>query len=183
MKTHSAILLRAAFTLAAAPLFTGCVGALPKPVSTTKVEYGVRLKEADVAFIQPGRTTRKEVVAHLGTNFTALPEQRALAWSWEMQGGGWIWWWWFVGPYDAAGDTGSAPAAGGRSWSPSTNRASFGRRCSNRPLPAARCMNTCMPGNVRCRRSRQRGPRHEGSALFLRARFEYASGNDVEIAV
>jgi len=53
--------------------------------------------------------------AHLGTNYTSLPEQRALAYSWEMQGGGWVWWWFVVLPYGAAGDGGST-ASGWRAF-------------------------------------------------------------------
>ena len=39
MKTFPASFFRAAFSLAATLLFTGCVGLLPRPVSTTKVDW------------------------------------------------------------------------------------------------------------------------------------------------
>jgi len=107
MRTLAAFLLRAAPCVAAGLLFTGCVGVVPKPVSATQVEYGRKLAPADVAFIQPGITTRAEVVAKLGPDFTALPMQRALAYSWEMAGGGGVWWWCLVTPYGGGGDGGS----------------------------------------------------------------------------
>ena len=91
MKPTSRILPRAAATLALAALafvLTGCVGVVPFPVSTTKVVAGQQLKPQDVAFIQPGLTTRSQVVARLGTDYAALPYQRAIAYSWEMKGGG-----------------------------------------------------------------------------------------------
>jgi len=109
MKTLAAFLLRAAPCVAAGLLFTGCVGVVPKPVSSTKVEYGRKLAPADVAFIQPGVTTRAEVVAKLGTDFTALPKERAIAYSWEMKGGGGVWWYFLVAGYAGA-------AANGGSW-------------------------------------------------------------------
>ena len=95
--------LRAAPSLAAAMLLTGCIGAVPRPVSATKVEYGCRVKAADVEFIQSGATTRPEVVARLGTNFTALPQQRTIAYSWEMKGGGGVWWGFYVAPWGGSG--------------------------------------------------------------------------------
>jgi hypothetical protein len=100
MKTTAPLLL------AGLLLFTGCAGILPLPVSSTKVEYGRQLKPAQVAFIQPGHTTRAEVVAALGTNYHTQRMARAISYSWEMKGGGAIWWWFVVCPYGAKGDSG-----------------------------------------------------------------------------
>ncbi|MEY4385235.1 MAG: hypothetical protein RLY20_518 [Verrucomicrobiota bacterium] len=107
MKNIASFLLRGAPFVAVALLFTGCVGGVPRPVSATKVEYGRRLTAPDVAFIHPGVTTQAAVIAQLGTNYTSLPQQRAIAYSWEMQGGGWVWWWFVALPYGAAGDSGT----------------------------------------------------------------------------
>jgi hypothetical protein len=96
-----------AVLLATALLGTGCAGVIPLPVSATKVQTGHRLKPAQVAFIQPGQTSRTEVISHLGTNYVALPRERAIAYSWEMKGGGGVWWWWVVGYGSAAGDAGT----------------------------------------------------------------------------
>jgi len=104
-----ALVWRVALGAATALVVSGCVGVLPQPVSATKVESGRKLSAADVAFIQIGQTTRTEVVAQLGTNYLTLPQQRALAYSWEMKGGGWIWWWCVAGYGGAAGDGGVTP--------------------------------------------------------------------------
>jgi hypothetical protein len=106
MKTLFINFFRVALCGATTLLLTGCVGILPRPVSATKVEYGHRLLTNDVSFIQSGVTTRAEVIARLGTNYTALPLQRALAYSWEMQGGGWVWWLVLVGPNGGGGTGG-----------------------------------------------------------------------------
>jgi hypothetical protein len=101
MKTTRSFLPRALVPLALAALaflVTGCVGVVPFPVSSTKVETGHRITPADMAFIQPGQTTRSQVVARLGRDFAALPCQRAIAYSWEMQGGGGVYWAAIAGP-------------------------------------------------------------------------------------
>ncbi len=78
--------------LAILPLLTGCIGVMPVPVVSTKPVYGIRLTHSEVAFIKPGQTSRDEVTAKLGTKFTSLPMNRAIAYSWEMKGGGHLWW-------------------------------------------------------------------------------------------
>ncbi len=95
MKTTRFFLPAPSLALALAALafvVTGCVGVLPFPVSSSKVVAGRQLKPEDVAFIQPGITTRAQVVARLGTDYAALPYQRAIAYSWEMKGGGGVYW-------------------------------------------------------------------------------------------
>lgn len=101
---------------ASAVVLTGCIGAVPRPVSATKVEYGRRLKSADVEFIQSGATTRTEVVARLGTNYTALPQERAIAYSWEMQGGGGVWWGFYLAPWGASGGESGTWTGGWRAF-------------------------------------------------------------------
>ena len=107
MKTLPASIFLSAFALAAALLFTGYVGALPRPVSSTKVEYGHRLPTREVAFIQTGVTTRTEVISRLGTNYVSLPGDRAIAYSWEMKGGGGVYWIVVVTPYGGIADGGN----------------------------------------------------------------------------
>jgi hypothetical protein len=104
MKTSYLILIRVALLGVTAVVLNGCVGAIPRPVSATQVEYGHRLLTNDVSFIRPGVTKRAEVIARLGTNYTALPLQRALAYSWEMKGGGGVWWVCVVVPYGGVAD-------------------------------------------------------------------------------
>lgn len=120
MKSVATCLLRAAPFAAAALLFTGCVGVVPRPVSATKVENGRRLKPADVAFMQPGVTTHAQVVARLGSEYIALPQDRAIAYSWEMKGGGGFSWVCLFIPFGAPAGTQinirDFSAADARSW-------------------------------------------------------------------
>ena len=87
-------------------ILTGCVGAVPIPV-TSHVDYGHRLKSAQTGFIQPGRTTRDEVIAELGTNFATFPRTSSIAYTWEMRGGGGLWGWAVACPQGGAGGGGS----------------------------------------------------------------------------
>jgi hypothetical protein len=116
MKNFAGILLRAAPFAAVALLFTGCVGAVPRPVSATKVEHGHRLQAKDVAFIQSGGTTRAQVIDRLGTHYTELPQDRAIAYSWEMRGGGGVWWYFFVAGYAGAAANGGTWEGGWRAY-------------------------------------------------------------------
>jgi hypothetical protein len=95
------------FCAGALILASGCVGVVPRPVSRTQVEYGRQLKACDVSFVQTGVTTRTEILARLGTNFVALPMNRALAYTWEMKGGGGVWWVAVVVPEAAFYDAGT----------------------------------------------------------------------------
>ena len=76
-------------------LLTSCVGYLPKP--TLHERYGRPVTRALVKFIQPGRTTRAEVVASLGTEYASLPQDRALAYPWETSGLSFEWYWVLTG--------------------------------------------------------------------------------------
>jgi hypothetical protein len=89
-------------------LMSGCVGVLPLPTTSNKPEHGCKIERAQVAFIHPGRTTRAQVVARLGRDYTALPLNRAFAYTWELPGGGGVWWYCIF--------AGEAAAAGGGSW-------------------------------------------------------------------
>ena len=91
------------------PLITGCVGVMPLPVVSTKPAYGIRLTDSQVAFIKPGQTTRDDVTTKLGTKFTSLPMNRAIAYSWEMKGGGAVWWVSLVSPYGGYFNGGALP--------------------------------------------------------------------------
>jgi hypothetical protein len=75
----------------------GCVGFIPVPHGKG---YGQRIQHDTAEALQPGRTTRGEVIARLGTNHVALPYQRALAYPWEKGGGNWVL---FAASLDAAG--------------------------------------------------------------------------------
>lgn len=90
--------LRLLLAGAAAVLFTGCVGVTPIPVYSPTPEYGQKVKPWPAAFIQPGQTTRAEVLTRLGTNCAALPRTRSIAYTWEMRGGGGVWWLALFGP-------------------------------------------------------------------------------------
>jgi hypothetical protein len=88
-------------------LMSGCAGVLPLPVTSNKPESGHKIERAQTAFIQPGLTTRNQVIDLLGSDYTALPMNRALAYTWELPGGGWVWWYCIVGPYGGVADGGN----------------------------------------------------------------------------
>jgi len=100
--------VRLASLAAVLTLMSGCAGVLPLPITSNKPEYGRKIDRAQVAFIHPGRTTRAQVVERLGCDYTALPMNRALAYTWELPGGGGVWWYCIF--------LGEAAAAGGGSW-------------------------------------------------------------------
>jgi len=89
-------------------LMSGCVGVLPLPITSGEPEHGCKLDRAQVAFIHPGRTTRAQVIERLGPDYTALPRNRALAYTWELPGGGGVWWYFIP--------LGEVAASGGGSW-------------------------------------------------------------------
>jgi len=91
----------------AAMLCTGCVGVIPLPASSARVQSGQRVTRDQVSFVQPGCTTRAELTSQLGTNYLSLPQERAIAYSWEVEGGGGVWWCMIVVPYGALVDGGS----------------------------------------------------------------------------
>ncbi len=89
-------------------LMSGCVGVLPLPVTSSQPEHGCKVDRAQVTFIHPGQTTRAQVIERLGPDYTALPLNRAFAYTWELPGGGGVWWYCIA--------CGEAAAAGGGSW-------------------------------------------------------------------
>ena len=58
---------------------------------------------SDVTFIQPGLTTRSEVIARIGADYYWNQRSRSLAYTWEMPGGGGFWW--VATPYGGTGDS------------------------------------------------------------------------------
>ena len=66
------------------PFLSSCACYVPVP--TLNENHGRRMKREEVCFIQPGRTSRAEVYARLGTNYVSLPMERAIAYSWECKG-------------------------------------------------------------------------------------------------
>ena len=88
-------------------LMSGCAGVLPLPVTSNKPESGHKIERAQAAFIQPGLTTRNQVIDLLGSDYTALPMNRALAYTWELPGGGGIWWYSIFLGYGGAADGGN----------------------------------------------------------------------------
>jgi outer membrane protein assembly factor BamE (lipoprotein component of BamABCDE complex) len=100
--------VRLASLAAVLTLMSGCVGVLPLPVTSSQPEHGCKIDRAQVAFIHPGRTTRAQVIERLGPIYSALPLNRAFAYTWELPGGGGVWWYCIA--------LGEAAAAGGDSW-------------------------------------------------------------------
>jgi hypothetical protein len=88
-------------------LLTGCAGVVPLPAFPNKVQHGRRITSEQIAFIQPGLTTRAELETALGTNYIESPREPAIAYTWEISGGGGVWWVSLATPYGgvAKGDT------------------------------------------------------------------------------
>lgn len=95
------------------PFLTGCAGFIPVPTGKTN-QPGAEVKRKQAHFIQPGKTTRMEVITRMGTNNLALPGQNALAYSWEGGGVTLITWICLVGP--DGGYLDGAEADGWFSW-------------------------------------------------------------------
>ena len=72
-------------------LLTGCVGLIPVP-SHSKVEVGRVIESQEMKFVVPGRTSRAQVMEHLGTGFRSSPRMPVVAYSWEVSRGMWVWW-------------------------------------------------------------------------------------------
>lgn len=70
------------------PLLAGCCYL---PVPTTHENHGMKVTRDDVRFIQVGKTTRAEVIDHLGTNYVSLPRERAIAYPFETGGVSFEW--------------------------------------------------------------------------------------------
>ncbi len=85
---------------------TGCIGVVPIPVYSRVPAYGQKVPSARAQVIQPGQTTRAEVLATLGTNCVVFPRTRSIAYTWEMHGGNCVWWIVPVTPEGAGGSSG-----------------------------------------------------------------------------
>lgn len=68
---------------------SGCVG--PLPIPTLNEAQGHRLKPADVQFVRAGQTTRENVIQVLGTNYSSLWHDKAIAYSWVAPGWSFNW--------------------------------------------------------------------------------------------
>jgi len=79
------------------PFITSCACYVPVP--TLNENRGRRMQREEVCFIQPGRTSRAEVYAQLGTNCVSLPKERAIAYSWECKGVSFSWYFVINGLY------------------------------------------------------------------------------------
>ena len=106
MKTKVTFLVLLSF---GAALLTGCVGILPIPPRSTKVEAGRKIERREVRFIVPGSTTRVEVEQRLGPCSRDCPRVPSIAYTWETPA--WTVWWW-VTPAFIAVDGGNFPVGG-----------------------------------------------------------------------
>jgi hypothetical protein len=70
-------------------LGAGCLG--PVPIPSYSEARGRALSPAEVRFVQAGQTTRSEVCERLGTNYSSLWHERAIAYSWEKPGWSFTW--------------------------------------------------------------------------------------------
>jgi hypothetical protein len=74
---------------------SGCIGYLPTP--TLHEDYGMKITPEMVRFVRPGITARAEVIAHLGTNYVSLPQDRAMGYPWETKGLSFEWYFVMMG--------------------------------------------------------------------------------------
>lgn len=71
--------------LLVATLLAGCAGIAPMP-SCSLSRVGQAVTKPQATFIRVNETTREEVIATLGTNYLALPNNETIAYSWEKPG-------------------------------------------------------------------------------------------------
>ncbi len=86
LQTFTVILL---FTLA------GCLVA-PVPSFGHKVASGKRIQAEDLSFVQPGETTRDDVVKSLGEPWAHYQDLGVMVYYWETLEGHWIWGIWAI---------------------------------------------------------------------------------------
>lgn len=84
-------------------LVGGCV-MLPVPLSESKVLAGSPVRPEQLAFLVPGRTTREEVVKHLGQPGIVWEDMHVYVYRWDMRQGVLLW---------AAGGMSGGATAGG----------------------------------------------------------------------
>ena len=99
-----------------AGLLTGCVAVVPVPPSHHQPTYGKVITREMVCFIVPGRTTRGEVVAHLGDHYRDSPRLPVLAYAWEKPACGLMWWIVLAGPGGAGAGGGHSEASDWRAF-------------------------------------------------------------------
>ena len=93
MKTTSLLVI-----LAATMLLNGCIGIMPVPPNPDTPSMGNAITRDQTKFIVQGKTTREEVIAHLGDHFRESPRMPVMAYSWETPAWGWCWWFCFITP-------------------------------------------------------------------------------------
>jgi hypothetical protein len=73
-------------------LLNGCVPGVPAWVGVVPVPTGngalpgTRITHAQTTFIKPGKTTREEVIAHLGAHYVFQQGETAIAYGWDGSG-------------------------------------------------------------------------------------------------
>jgi len=78
---------------------TGCLIA-PVPAFGRKTVDGTRIQKEDVSFVQPGRTTREELVQRFGEPWAHYRDLAVMVYYWDVRKGYWVWG--FVTPYGGA---------------------------------------------------------------------------------
>ena len=79
-----------ALMLTLLPTLTGCLIA-PVPAFGRKTVDGTRIHKEDVAFLQPGRTTREELVKRFGEPWAHYRDVEVMVYYWDVRKGYWVW--------------------------------------------------------------------------------------------
>ena len=79
-----------ALMLTLVPTLTGCLIA-PVPAFGRKTVDGTRIQKEDVAFLQPGRTTREELVKRFGEPWAHYRDVEVMVYYWDVRKGYWVW--------------------------------------------------------------------------------------------
>lgn len=88
--------------------FASCVGVVAVPPLSNKPISGKAVPHHDARFIEPGKTTKAEVIRNLGSGYRDSIRVPAIAYPWEMPGGTWLSWGLFYIPIAEWSSGGSA---------------------------------------------------------------------------
>lgn len=77
-------------------LCSGCIAPIPMTKRTSGPAGTIEKKKIDLKFLQPGKTTRDEVIQELAWVDSGIKEEHLFVARWASSGSGWVW----LGPDD-----------------------------------------------------------------------------------
>src|SRR5262249_40854304 len=84
IRVLKACIRKTAASLGLLVLTAACFGFVPTASLGQKHSHSISAAQRKA--ICPGKTSRNEVIARLGTNYVMLPDRHAIAYSWENRG-------------------------------------------------------------------------------------------------